>query len=213
MPKPIFGICGSGMHINQSLFKNGKNAFYDEKDKLGLSKIAYKYIAGLMYHIKSFSAISNPLVNSYKRLVPGYEAPVYIAWSARNRSPLVRIPAARGASTRIELRNPDPSANPYFLLASCLAAGIDGITKNMKIKPAVDRNIYQMTKEERDKAGIENLPHNLINAVKAMQKSDLIKETLGNHAFNLYTKSKIDEWDAYRTKVHQWEIDEYLINY
>ena len=213
MPKPIFGICGSGMHINQSLFKNGKNAFCDEKDKLGLSKVAYKYIAGLMYHIKSFSAISNPLVNSYKRLVPGYEAPVYIAWSARNRSPLVRIPAARGASTRIELRNPDPSANPYFLLASCLAAGIDGITKNMKVKPAVDRNIYQMTKEERDKAGIENLPHNLITAVKAMQKSDLIKETLGDHAFNLYTKSKIDEWDAYRTKVHQWEIDEYLINY
>ncbi len=213
MPKPIFGICGSGMHINQSLFKKGKNAFYDEKDKLGLSKIAYKYIAGLMYHIKSFSAISNPLVNSYKRLVPGYEAPVYIAWSARNRSPLVRIPAARGASTRIELRNPDPSANPYFLLASCLAAGIDGIKKNMKIKPAVDRNIYQMTKEEREKAGIENLPHNLINAVRAMQKSDLIKETLGNHAFNLYTKSKTDEWDAYRTKVHQWEIDEYLVNY
>lgn len=213
MPKPIFGICGSGMHINQSLFKKGKNAFYDENDKLGLSKIAYKYIAGLMYHIKSFSAISNPLVNSYKRLVPGYEAPVYIAWSARNRSPLVRIPAARGASTRIELRNPDPSANPYFLLASCLAAGIDGIKKNMKIKPAVDRNIYQMTKEEREKAGIENLPHNLINAVRAMQKSDLIKETLGNHAFNLYTKSKTDEWDAYRTKVHQWEIDEYLVNY
>jgi len=213
MPKPIFGICGSGMHINQSLFKNGKNAFCDEKDKLGLSKVAYKYIAGLMHHIKSFSAISNPLVNSYKRLVPGYEAPVYIAWSARNRSPLVRIPAARGASTRIELRNPDPSANPYFLLASCLAAGIDGIKKNMKVKPAVDRNIYQMTKEERDKAGIENLPHNLINAVKAMQKSELIKQTLGDHAFNLYTKSKIDEWDAYRTKVHQWEIDEYLINY
>jgi len=213
MPKPIFGICGSGMHINQSLFKKGKNVFYDAKDKLGLSKIAYKYIAGLMHHIKSFSAISNPLVNSYKRLVPGYEAPVYIAWSARNRSPLVRIPAARGASTRIELRNPDPSANPYFLLASCLAAGIDGIKKNMKIKEAVDRNIYQMTKEERDSLGIENLPHNLINAVKAMQKSELIKQTLGNHAFNLYTKSKIDEWDAYRTKVHQWEIDEYLVNY
>ncbi len=213
MPKPIFGICGSGMHINQSLFKDGKNAFYNENDKLALSDIAYKYIAGLMYHIKSFSAISNPLVNSYKRLVPGYEAPVYIAWSARNRSPLVRIPTARGISTRIELRNPDPSANPYFLLASCLVSGLDGIQNNMKIKEAVDRNIYQMTKEERDKAGIENLPHNLINAVKAMQKSELIRKTLGNHAFNIYTKSKIDEWDDYRTKVHQWEIDSYLINY
>ena len=213
MPKPIFGICGSGMHVNQSLFKNGKNAFYNQKDKLGLSKIAYSYIAGLMKHIKSFSAISNPLVNSYKRLVPGYEAPVYIAWSARNRSPLVRIPAARGASTRIELRNPDPSANPYFLLSACLAAGLDGIKNNLKAAKSTDRNIYEMTKAEKDAAGIDNLPHNLINAVKYMQKSELMKKTLGNHAFNLYTQAKIDEWDDYRTKVHQWEIDEYLIKY
>ncbi len=213
MPKPIFGICGSGMHVNQSLFKNGKNAFYDEKDKLGLSKIAYNYIAGIMSNIKSMTAVSNPLVNSYKRLVPGYEAPVYIAWSARNRSPLVRIPAARGASTRIELRNPDPSANPYFLLASCLSAGLDGIKNDLKVKGSTDRNIYEMTKKEREEAGIESLPHNLINAVKAMQKSELMRQTLGNHAFNLYTQAKTDEWDAYRTKVHQWEIDEYLINY
>ncbi|MEA5000644.1 MAG: type I glutamate--ammonia ligase [Endomicrobiaceae bacterium] len=213
MPKPIFGINGSGMHTNQSLFKNGKNAFYDEKDKLQLSGEAYSYIAGLMKHIKAMSAITNPLVNSYKRLVPGYEAPVYIAWSASNRSPLIRIPAARGASTRIELRCPDPSSNPYFVLAACLAAGLDGIKNNLKVSQSTDRNIFKMTQDEKDKAGIESLPHNLINAVQAMQKSDLMKKTLGDHAFELYTEAKINEWDAYRTKVHQWEIDEYLINY
>lgn len=213
MPKPIFGINGSGMHTNQSLFKNGKNAFYDEKDKLQLSSEAYSYIAGLMNNIKAMSAITNPLVNSYKRLVPGYEAPVYIAWSARNRSPLIRIPAARGASTRIELRCPDPSSNPYFVLAACLAAGLDGIKNKLQVKASTDRNIFKMTQEEKDKAGIESLPHNLINAVQAMQKSELMKKTLGDHAFELYTEAKINEWDAYRTKVHQWEIDEYLINY
>ena len=213
MPKPIFGINGSGMHTNQSLFKDGKNAFYDPSNEIGLSKTAYSYIAGIMKHIKSMAAISNPLVNSYKRLVPGYEAPVYIAWSASNRSPLVRIPAARGASTRIELRCPDPAANPYFLLSACLAAGLDGIKNNLEVKHSTDRNIFKMTKEERDEAGIENLPHNLINAVKAMQKSELMKQTLGEYSFNLYTQSKIEEWDNYRTKVHQWEIDEYLVNY
>ena len=213
MPKPIFGINGSGMHTNQSLFKDGKNCFYDPNDSIGLSKIAYNYIAGIMDNIKSFTAISNPLVNSYKRLVPGYEAPVYIAWSPSNRSPLVRIPAARGASTRIELRCPDPAANPYFLLSVCLASGLDGIKRNLKVKHSTDRNIFKMTKEEKDAAGIESLPHNLINAVKAMQKSELIKQTLGEYSFDLYTQAKIDEWDDYRTKVHQWEIDKYLINY
>ncbi|MBQ3834844.1 MAG: type I glutamate--ammonia ligase [Elusimicrobia bacterium] len=213
MPKPIFGINGSGMHTNQSLFKDGKNAFYDPKDKIGLSKTAYSYIAGIMKNIKSMAAISNPLVNSYKRLVPGYEAPVYIAWSASNRSPLVRIPAARGASTRIELRCPDPAANPYFLLSACLAAGLDGIKNNLEVKNSTDKNIFKMTKTERDEAGIESLPHNLINAVKAMQKSDLMKQTLGEYSFNLYAQAKIDEWDNYRTKVHQWEIDRYLVNY
>ena len=213
MPKPIFGINGSGMHTNQSLFKDGKNAFYDPKDSIGLSKTAYSYIAGIMKNIKSMAAISNPLVNSYKRLVPGYEAPVYIAWSASNRSPLIRIPAARGASTRIELRCPDPAANPYFLLSACLAAGLDGIKNKLKVKHSTDKNIFKMTKEERDAAGIENLPHNLINAVRAMQKSDLMKQTLGEYSFNLYTQAKTEEWDNYRTKVHQWEIDQYLVNY
>ncbi|MDD3730009.1 MAG: type I glutamate--ammonia ligase, partial [Endomicrobiaceae bacterium] len=213
MPKPIFGINGSGMHTNMSLFKDGRNVFFDEKDKLQLSQEAYSYIEGVMTHIQSMAAITNPLVNSYKRLVPGYEAPVYIAWSARNRSPLIRIPAARGNSTRVELRCPDPSANPYFVLSACLAAGLDGINKKMKVRPSTDRNIFEMTQEEKDKAGIANLPHNLINAVKALEKSELMKKTLGDHVFELYTQAKIDEWDAYRTKVHQWEIDEYLTNY
>jgi len=213
MPKPIFGINGSGMHTNQSLFKNGKNVFYDETDKLQISQEAYSYIAGLLKHIKSMSAISNPLVNSYKRLVPGYEAPVYIAWSASNRSNLIRIPAARGSSTRLELRCPDPTANPYFLLSVCLAAGLDGIKNKLKVNQSTDKNIFKMTQEEKDASGIESLPHNLINAVQAMQKSELIRKTLGDHAFELYTQAKIKEWDAYRTKVHQWEIDEYLINY
>ncbi|MDD5020986.1 MAG: type I glutamate--ammonia ligase [Endomicrobiaceae bacterium] len=213
MPKPIFGINGSGMHTNMSLFKNGKNVFFDDKDKLQLSQDAYSYIEGLMTHIKSMSAITNPLVNSYKRLVPGYEAPVYIAWSARNRSPLIRIPAARGNSTRVELRCPDPSSNPYFVLSACLAAGLDGIQNKMKIRPSTDRNIFKMTQEEKDKAGIASLPYNLINAVQDLQKSELMKKTLGDHVFELYTQAKIAEWDAYRTKVHQWEIDEYLINY
>ncbi|GAB1401646.1 hypothetical protein MASR1M68_05570 [Elusimicrobiota bacterium] len=166
-----------------------------------------------MTHIKSMSAITNPLVNSYKRLVPGYEAPVYIAWSARNRSPLIRIPAARGNSTRVELRCPDPSSNPYFVLSACLAAGLDGINNKMKVRPSTDKNIFKMTQEEKDKAGIESLPFNLINAVQALQKSELMKKTLGDHVFELYTQAKIAEWDAYRTKVHQWEIDEYLVNY
>lgn len=213
MPKPIFGINGSGMHTNMSLFKNGKNVFFDDKDKLQLSQDAYSYIEGLMTHIKSMSAITNPLVNSYKRLVPGYEAPVYIAWSARNRSPLIRIPAARGNSTRVELRCPDPSANPYFVLSACLAAGLDGINNKMKVRPSTDKNIFKMTQEEKDKAGIESLPFNLINAVQALQKSELMKKTLGDHVFELYTQAKIAEWDAYRTKVHQWEVDEYLVNY
>jgi len=213
MPKPIFGINGSGMHTNMSLFKDGKNVFFDEKDKLQLSQEAYSYIEGVMTHIQSMAAITNPLVNSYKRLVPGYEAPVYIAWSARNRSPLIRIPAARGNSTRVELRCPDPSANPYFVLSTCLAAGLDGINKKMKVRPSTDRNIFEMTQEEKDKAGIANLPHNLINAVKAFEKSELMRKTLGDHVFELYTLAKIGEWDAYRTKVHQWEIDEYLTNY
>jgi len=196
-----------------SLFKDGKNAFYDEKDKLGLSKIAYNYIAGIIKNAKGMTAITNPLVNSYKRLVPGYEAPVYIAWSAQNRSPLIRVPHARGNSTRIELRNPDPTANPYFVLACTLAAGLDGIKNNLKPMVSTEANIYDMSVAERKKLGIDNLPHNLINAVFALKDNELMKQTLGEHAFNMYIEAKIKEWDEYRIRVHQWEIDQYLINY
>ena len=161
MPKPVFGIAGSGMHINMSLFKDGKNAFCDANDENGLSKTAYQFIAGIIKHIKSMTAITNPIVNSYKRLVPGYEAPVYIAWSARNRSPLIRVPSARGNGTRVELRNPDPSANPYLVMAACLFAGLDGIEKEMTPPKSVDGNIYDISPDERKKAGIESLAASL----------------------------------------------------
>ncbi|MDI9215532.1 type I glutamate--ammonia ligase [Clostridium tertium] len=213
MPKPFFGINGSGMHVNMSLNKDGKNAFVDENDELGLSKIAYNFIAGLIKNIKGISAITNPLVNSYKRLVPGYEAPVYIAWSAKNRSPLIRVPASRGNGTRIELRCPDPSANPYLVLACLLAAGLDGIKNNLVPPERVEKNIFKMTLEERDLDGIDSLPGSLEEAIKYMEESELVKETLGNHTFNNYIKAKKNEWDDYRSKVHKWELDNYLKQY
>ena len=213
MPKPFFGINGSGMHINMSLCKDGKNAFVDSNDKIGLSKEAYSFIAGLMKHIKGISAITNPLVNSYKRLVPGYEAPVYIAWSAKNRSPLIRVPAARGNGTRIELRCPDPSANPYLVLACLLKAGLDGIKNNLVPPDSIEKNIFKMSLEERNLDGIESLPGSLEEAIKYMEKSELVKETLGEHTFNTYIKAKKAEWDDYRSKVHKWELDNYLNEY
>ena len=213
MPKPFFGINGSGMHINMSLMKDGKNAFYDENDKIALSKDAYSFIAGLMKHIKEIVAITNPLVNSYKRLVPGYEAPVYIAWSAKNRSPLIRVPATRGAGTRVELRCPDPSANPYLALACLLAAGLDGIKNNLTPPDSVERNIFKMDTDERMEDGIDSLPGSLEEAIYHMENSDFVKETLGEHTFTNYIKAKKIEWDEYRTKVTQWEIDNYLEQY
>lgn len=213
MPKPFFGINGSGMHVNMSLVKDGKNAFYDEGDKLALSKDAYSFIAGLMKHIKELTAITNPLVNSYKRLVPDYEAPVYIAWSAKNRSPLIRVPATRGAGTRIELRCPDPSANPYLALACLLAAGLDGIKNNLTPPASIEKNIFGMSIEERHEDGIENLPGSLEESVKYMEESELIRKTLGDHTFYNYIKAKKIEWDEYRTKVTPWEIDNYLEQY
>ena len=171
MPKPKFGINGSGMHVNMSLATvEGRNIFADENDKLGLSEDAYHFIAGILAHAKGMTAITNPLVNSYKRLVPGYEAPVYIAWSVTNRSPLIRIPSTRGQGTRVELRNPDPSANPYLVLALCLAAGLDGIKRKLPVPASVDCNIFDMTDEQRKAAGIETLPENLYEAVKCMNK-------------------------------------------
>lgn len=213
MPKPLYGEAGSGMHINMSLSKDGKNAFYDPSDANGLSKEAYSFIAGIIEHAKGMTALSNPLVNSYKRLVPGFEAPVYIAWSTQNRSPLVRIPASRGEGTRIELRNPDPSANPYLVLAVCLAAGMDGIRRGLTPPPSVDSNIYSLTEEEREAQGIENIPDNLNRSVRAMKKDSLVRETLGSHVFHKYVAYKQREWDEYRMKVTQWEIDHYLNRY
>ena len=179
MPKPKANMAGSGMHINMSLEKDGKNVFADENGKNGLSEEAYHFIAGLMKHINGIVAITNPLVNSYKRLIPGYEAPVYIAWSAKNRSPLIRIPAARGKGTRVELRNPDPTANPYLALAVCLIAGLDGIKNKLEVCDSVDANIYAMTKRERRERGIDSLPETLIDAVKHLEKDELIMEFLG----------------------------------
>lgn len=213
MPKPVFGIAGSGMHINVSLFRNGENTFYDENNPLQLSQEAYWFIGGLIKHIRSIAAITNPLVNSYKRLVPGYEAPVYVAWSNRNRSPLIRIPAARGASTRVELRNPDPSCNPYLALAAILSAGLDGIKNKIQPPQATEKNIYEMSEEERSLEGIGSLPASLEEAVIEMKNSEFIKEVLGTHIFEKYIEAKTEEWNEYKTKVTQWEVDEYLTKY
>lgn len=213
MPKPIFGINGSGMHTNMSLSAKNGNAFYDKDGELGLSSVAYSYIAGIMKHIVSIAAVSNPTVNSYKRLVPGYEAPCYVAWSAKNRSPLIRIPASRGAGTRVEVRNPDPACNPYLTIALLLAAGLDGIKKGLTPPPAVNKNIFRMTEAEMAEYGVLSLPGNLYDALQAYKSSDLIKETLGEHIFNIYSEFKTKEWDAFRTAVHPWEIKQYLTKY
>jgi len=210
MPKPIFGINGSGMHTNQSLFKGDKNAFFDPEGDMQMSKEAFYYIGGLLKHARSFAAITNPIVNSYKRLVPGYEAPVYLAWSGSNRSPLIRIPAKRGSSTRVELRNPDPSCNPYLALTACLTAGLDGINNQIAPPPACDRNIYHMTQSELDELGIASLPASLQEAYAEMAKDEVIKEALGAHIYEKLVEAKMKEWDDYRTKVHQWEVDQYL---
>ena len=214
MPKPKFGISGSGMHINMSLAtEEGKNIFADENGKIGLSDDAYHFIAGIMKHARGMSAITNPLVNSYKRLVPGYEAPVYIAWSAKNRSPLIRIPASRGNGTRVELRNPDPTANPYLVLALCLAAGLDGIKNKIEVPESVDCNIYEMTPGERRAAGIENMPADLKEAVDCLVADEFLCSVLGEHITTKYVEAKMKEWENYTTRVSQWEIDEYLYKY
>ena len=213
MPKPIFGINGSGMHTNMSLFRNGKNAFYDPNGEKGLSREAYSFIAGLLAHVKGFAAITNPLVNSYKRLVPGYEAPCYLAWSASNRSALIRIPASRGQSTRVELRSPDPCCNPYLELAVCLADGLDGIEKGLVPPAEITENIFAMDQAARDARGIDSLPGSLEEAVKAMQEDSLILDALGAHVAENYIEGKRKEWDEYRTRVSSWEREKYIINY
>lgn len=213
MPKPKFGVNGSGMHINMSLSREGKNIFADTSDSLGLSREAYYFIGGIMKHIKGMTAITNPLVNSYKRLVPGYEAPVYIAWSATNRSPLIRIPAARGEGTRIELRCPDASANPYLALAVCLRAGLDGIINKIEPPAGVDCNIFDMTKEQKKSLGIESLPGTLREAIHELEQDDFIKSVLGEHVSAKYIEAKKEEWAKYRSQVTDWEINQYLYQY
>ena len=210
MPKPKYGINGSGMHINMSLEKDGKNIFFDENDQMQLSKEAYYFIGGIMEHVKGMTAITNPLVNSYKRLVPGYEAPIYIAWSATNRSPLIRIPAARGEGTRVELRCPDPSANPYLALAVCLAAGLDGIRKQIMPPAAVVKNVYEMRLDEKKAEGIEALPATLSEAVDELEKDEYILEVLGDHISRNYIAAKRIEWAEYTSQVTDWEIEQYL---
>ncbi len=211
MPKPIFGINGSGMHTNQSLFNtDGTNAFEDTSDAQGLSEVAYQYIAGIIKNARGFAAVTNPLVNSYKRLVPGYEAPVYVAWSASNRSALVRIPASRGLGTRVEVRCPDPTCNPYLAIAMMLNSGLDGIKNKMTPPNSVDADIFSMSQEDKDAVGIASLPGTLLEALDALEANPVAKETLGDHILTKYLEGKHKEWDSYRTAVTNWEIENYL---
>ncbi len=210
MPKPLHGVNGSGMHINMSLAKEGRNVFIHPENPGELSETAKQFIAGLLEHIKGITAVANPLVNSYKRLTPGYEAPVHIAWSPMNRSPLLRVPSPRGAGTRLELRSPDPSCNPYLTLALLLEAGLDGLQREMKVPEPVNENIYNLTPEQEKALSLERLPSNLLLALEEMEKDPLIQATLGRHIFTKYIAAKAREWKAYDEMVHQWEIDSYL---
>ncbi|MEW9108691.1 type I glutamate--ammonia ligase [Cytobacillus gottheilii] len=213
MPKPLFGVNGSGMHCNVSLFKDGKNSFYDENGELQLSETARNFIAGIIKHAPSFTAVTNPTVNSYKRLVPGYEAPCYVAWSARNRSPLIRIPASRGVSTRVEVRSVDPAANPYLAMAVLLKAGLDGVKNKLTPPAPVDRNIYVMSKEEREAEGIVDLPSTLASALDNLKKDEIMVDALGEHILEHFLEAKEIEWDMFRTQVHPWEREQYLQMY
>ncbi len=210
MPKPIFGQNGSGMHTHQSLFADNKNAFYDPQGQWELSTVALSYIAGLLNHARGFCAVTNPLVNSYKRLVPGYEAPVNVAWSMRNRSPLVRIPDRRGTGTRCELRMPDPSANPYLGLAVQLAAGFDGVQRKLVPPDPVNKNIFEMSYRERRKFRIDELPRDLHEALDCLGKDTVVREALGEHIYERFVEAKREEWQDYIGKVSEWELQRYL---
>lgn len=210
MPKPLFGINGSGMHCNLSLFKKDQNAFYDPNGSLEISDTARHFVAGILKHAQGFTAITNPTVNSYKRLVPGYEAPCYVAWSARNRSALIRIPASRGMSTRVEVRSVDPAANPYLAIAALLAAGLDGIKNKLTPPETINQNIYVMSKEHREKCGIIDLPDTLAEALKQLKIDEVITDSLGSHLLGRFIEAKEIEWDRYRIQVHAWERDQYM---
>jgi glutamine synthetase len=213
MPKPIFGQNGSGMHTHQSLFKGDRNIFYDANDKYYLSDIAKNYIAGLLKHAPEITAFANQWVNSYKRLIPGYEAPVYIAWARRNRSALVRVPLykpGKEKATRVELRSPDPACNPYLAFAVMLAAGLEGIEKGYELPEPVERDIYELSLEEKIELGIGSLPGNLIDAIGKVEQSELVRKALGNHIFQNFIMSKKIEWNDYRSRVHPYELEKYL---
>ncbi|MFP4170294.1 MAG: type I glutamate--ammonia ligase [Methanomassiliicoccales archaeon] len=211
MPKPLYGVNGSGMHVHQSLcYQDGTNAFDDPEGEFGLSDEAFKYIGGLLHHAKEVNAVINAYVNSYKRLVPGFEAPCYISWANMNRSALIRVPAGRGGRTRVELRNPDPAGNPYLQFAVMLAAGLDGLENDIYPPAPVERDIYKMDREERKRMGIDSLPENLGEALNRMCDSELVMDTLGEHIFRHYLHIKEMEWDEYRTQVSDWEIDTFL---
>jgi len=213
MPKPIFGVNGSGMHVHQSLFKGDKNAFFDPDDKYHLSEVGRGYIAGLLRHAPEITSVTNQWVNSYKRLVPGYEAPVYITWARRNRSTLVRVPMykpGKEKATRVEFRSPDPACNPYLAFSVMLAAGLAGIKGKYELPPPTEKDVYLMSGEEKAKEGIKTLPGSLIEAIALTENSELVKEALGDHIFNNFITSKKVEWDRYRMNVTEWELKEYL---
>lgn len=213
MPKPVYGIAGSGMHTNISLFKNGENTFYNPDNKEGLSQEAFYFIGGLMKHVKGLVAITNPLVNSYKRLTSGYEAPVHIAWSHCNRSPLIRVPTARGNATRVELRSPDPSCNPYLAFAVILAAGMDGIKRKINPPDPVSENIYAMNESQLKKYGIKSLPGSLKEALDELKKDKVLHRGLTEHILDNYLRAKYQEWECYSLQVHPWELEQYLSIY
>jgi glutamine synthetase len=213
MPKPLNGVAGSGMHTHQSLFRDGHNAFDDPKAELGLSATALHYIGGLLEHAKGMCAVTNPLINSYKRLVPGYEAPTNVVWSERNRSPLVRIPERRGIGTRIELRSPDPSCNPYLAFAVMIAAGLDGVKRRTDPGPPINKNIFAMSHREKRRLRIDELPTDLRDAVRWMRKDPLMRETLGEHVYEHFVQAKEAAWNEYSATVHPWELERYLARY
>ena len=213
MPKPIFGVNGSGMHVHQSLFKGGQNAFFDAKDPYYLSETARYYVAGLLKHAPEITSVTNQWVNSYKRLIPGYEAPVYVSWARRNRSDLIRIPEyqpGKEKATRIEFRSPDPACNPYLAFSVMLAAGLEGIEKQYEIPEPVEENVYEMTNEERERRGIGILPGSLGNAIELTEGSEVVRKALGDHVFDAFIKNKKIEWDRYRAQVTDYELKEYL---
>ena len=213
MPKPLFGENGSGMHVHQSLFKGDMNAFYEPQDEYNLSVLAKSYIAGILTHAREIAAVTNQWVNSYKRLVPGYEAPVYISWARRNRSAMVRVPMykpGKEEATRIEFRSPDPACNPYLAFAVMIAAGLKGIEENYALPDPIEEDIYEMDEDARRRAGIVSLPGNLFEAIQEVEASELVRETLGDHIFNKFLENKKIEWDRYRTHVSQYEIEKYL---